>query len=100
FDLPLAGPRGIECRSGGATGDYTMIFSFASTLTSVDGVSATATSPSGPQPISSSGSIGSDTHQYVVNLTGVPNAQIITVSLTKVNDSAGNFSSLVYATMR
>ncbi len=98
-DLPLAGPRGIECRSGGANGDYTLVFSFANALTNVASVSASATSPSGPQPVSSSGSIGTDPHQYIVNLTGVPDAQYITVNLANVTDSAGNSSSAVSASM-
>jgi len=34
-----------------------------------------------------------------VNLTGVPNAQYITVNLANVNDAAGNRSSAVSASM-
>jgi hypothetical protein len=34
-----------------------------------------------------------------VNLTGVTNAQVITVSLTNVTDSLGNFSGAVSASM-
>jgi hypothetical protein len=47
----------------------------------------------------SSSSIGSDAHQYTVNLTGVANAQYLTVSLANVHDSAGNGSNAVSATM-
>ena len=46
-----------------------------------------------------SGAIGANTRQYVVNLTGVSNAQTITVNLTNVTDSLGNSSSAVPATM-
>ena len=35
-DLPLTGAHGIECRGGGANGDYTLIFTFAKALTGVD----------------------------------------------------------------
>ena len=42
---------------------------------------------------------GSGTTALTVNLTGVTNAQTITVSLTNVNDSAGNSSSLLFASM-
>ena len=94
IDLPLTGPQGIECRSGGTNSDYTIVFSFANPLTSVGGASVT----SGTGTVSSS-AIGSDAHQYIVNLTGVANAQVITVSLTNVNDAAGNFSSTVSASM-
>ena len=43
--------------------------------------------------------IDADAHNYIVNLTGVSNAQVITVSLTNVNDSAGNSSSSVPISM-
>jgi hypothetical protein len=94
IQLPITGPRGIECRSGGATGAYTVLFNFVNTLTNVGGTSVT----SGTGTVSSS-YIGSDPHQYVVQLTGVANAQIITVSLSDVSDSVGGFSSAVPASM-
>jgi hypothetical protein len=94
IDLPITGPRGIECRSGGANGDYTIIFTFANTLTSVAGASVT----SGTGTVSTS-AIGGDAYQYIVNLTGVTNAQYLTVILANVNDSVGNFSSAVSASM-
>ena len=106
FNIPLAltGPRGVECRNvgglpGGATGDYQLVFSFANPLTSVASVSASATGPSGPQPVSSSGSIGTDPHQYIVTLTAVPNAQYVTATLNSVRDNLGNASAAVPATM-
>ena len=43
--------------------------------------------------------IDADAHNYIVNLTGVSNAQVITVSLTNVNDSAGNSSASVPISM-
>ena len=43
--------------------------------------------------------IDADTHNYIVNLTGVSNAQVITVALTNVNDSAGNRSASVPISM-
>jgi hypothetical protein len=52
----------------------------------------------GTGSVSSSG-IGSDAHEYIVNLTGVANAQTLTLSLSKVSDSAGNFSAAVSASM-
>jgi hypothetical protein len=93
-DLPLTGAHGIECRSGGANNDYTLVLNFANPLTSVAG----ATVSSGTGSVSSS-AIGSDAHQYIVNLTGVTNAQTITVTLTNVSDSAGDFSSAVSTSM-
>jgi hypothetical protein len=40
-----------------------------------------------------------DGRQYIVNLTGVTNAQNFTVTLTNVTDVAGNVSSSLSATM-
>jgi hypothetical protein len=94
FDVDLTNGNGIECRSGGTAGDYTMVFTFANTLTSIDGASVS----SGTGSVSNR-AIGADAHQYIVDLTGVSNAQTITVSLTNVNDSAGNSSSLLSASM-
>jgi hypothetical protein len=95
IDLPLSGSPGIECRSGGANGDYTMIFTFTNPLTSLGGASVTG----GTGTVSSSAINSADTHQYIVNLTGVTNAQVITVSLSNVIDSAGNNSSILSASM-
>jgi len=37
--------------------------------------------------VTASGSIGTDTHEYIVNLTGVPNASHVNVTLNGVTDS-------------
>ncbi len=76
--LPLTGNVGIECRSGGATNAYQMIINFAASVT-VGGASVT----SGTGSVSSVSVSGP---QVTVNLTGVTNAQIITVTLMNVND--------------
>jgi hypothetical protein len=94
-DLPTTGSPGIECRSGGANGDYTLIFTFSNTLTSVGSASVT----SGTGSVASGNIDSSDAHNYIVSLTGATNAQVITVSLANVTDSAGNFSSAVSASM-
>jgi hypothetical protein len=95
IDLPLTGSPGIECRSGGANGDYTMVFTFANGLTNV--ASASVTNGSGS--VTSNNIDSNDARNYIVNLTGVTNAQVITVSLANVTDSAGGFSSTVSAQM-
>jgi uncharacterized repeat protein (TIGR03803 family) len=94
--LPLTGNPGIECRSSSSlgAGNYLVIFTFANNLASVGGESVM----SGAGTVSSS-AIGPNPNQYSVNLTGVRNAQVITVSLNNVSDSAGNFSSAVSAQM-
>jgi uncharacterized delta-60 repeat protein len=94
INLPLTGNPGVECRSGGAGNNYQLIFSFANTLTSVGNASVT----SGTGSVSSH-MLDTDTHNYIVNLTGVSNAQVITVSLTNVNDSLGNNSPSVPISM-
>jgi N-acetylneuraminic acid mutarotase len=76
--LPLTGNVGIECRSGGATNDYQMIINFANPVTV-----GSALVTSGTGSVSSFSVSGS---QVTVNLTGVTNAQRITVTLFNVND--------------
>ena len=76
--LPLTGNVGIECRSGGATNDYQMVINFATAVT-VGSASVT----SGTGSVSSFSVSGS---QVTVNLTGVTDAQTITVTLFNVND--------------
>ena len=80
--LPLTGNVGIECRTGGATNDYQTIINFATTVT-VGSASVT----SGTGSVSSFSVSGS---QVTVNLTGVTNAQIITVTLINVNDGTSS----------
>ena len=93
-NLPLTGTRGIECRNGGANFEHTMIFTFVNDLSSVGGASVTSGTVD-----SSSSAIGPNANQYTVNLTGVDNAQTITVTLTNVNDSTGNSSPSISASM-
>jgi hypothetical protein len=83
---------GIECRTGGPNGDYTIIFTFATPLTAV----VDATTSCGI--VSASAIDSTDAHRYILNLTGVTcNAIEMRVSLINVFDSAGNFSKEVPA---
>jgi hypothetical protein len=94
--LPLTGNPGfpgIECRTGGASGNHTIVFTFANPLTSVAGVSVTGTGSV------SSSAIGAEPHEYIVNLTGVTNAQRLTVTLTGIADTAGNSTAALAATV-
>jgi glucose/arabinose dehydrogenase len=95
INLPLTGSPGIECRSGGTNGSYTMIFKFAVPISSVGGASLT----SGIGSVFSRMIDSSNTRQYIVNLTGVANAQYMTVALSNVIDVAGNVSNAASATM-
>jgi hypothetical protein len=80
FDIPLpqTGTRGVECRSGGPNGDFTLVFQFANPITNC------GSSPNGAvQP-------GANANECVVQLTGVPNAQYVTVALNGVLDDHSN----------
>ena len=78
FDIDLLPPAsGIECRSGGATGDFQIVVTFAVPIT------FTSASVSGTGSVATALSSG---NQAFVNLTGVTNAQRITVTLSGVND--------------
>jgi hypothetical protein len=79
INLPLTGNSGIECRSGGPTNDYQVVFTFASPVTFN---SAAVTVGAGTV----SGSSGNGTTTVTVDLTGITNAQRITVTLLGVND--------------
>jgi PKD repeat protein len=84
LNLGLTGLPDIECRSGGPNNDYQLIFVFPDTLQSVGSVSL-----SGVGSVSSK-MMGTDAHQYIVNLTGVTNEQYITVTLNNAQDTASH----------
>jgi hypothetical protein len=84
--LPLTGTPGIECRAPGATGggsgiDHRLVFSFVNNVSSCGSASIGSLS-SGPGP-----------NQCTVDLTGVANAQYLSVGLTNVLDSQSNGGS-------
>ncbi len=95
FDVDLTNGNGIECRSGGVNGDYTLVFTFTNPLASVAGASIT----SGAGSVVNSNVDGNDSHNYIVNLTGVTNVQVVTVSLSNVTDALGNSSPAVAGSM-
>jgi hypothetical protein len=80
-DLPLTGTRGVECRSGGANGDYTLIFTFSVPITNCGVATTDHGTATGGAPTGS---------QCTVQLSGVPNAQYTTVQLTGVLDNGGH----------
>lgn len=77
--LPLSGTPGIECRSGGATGDYTLVFTFSNNIESGN---ASVTSGSGTV----SGTPTASGNTLTVNLTGVTSPQSVTLMLSGVID--------------
>ena len=94
--LPAGNQPGIECRSGGVNGDYTVVVTFPNQLSSVVGASVT----SGTGKVTAGTINNANPQQYTVNLTGVADNQVLTIGLHSVNDAQGNHSSLVPVQMR
>jgi hypothetical protein len=94
INLPLAGTRGIECRSGGASNNYTLVFTFPNNLTSVLGAVVTNHNPTSGTGTVSSSSIGPNANQYTVNLTNVSNSQYLVVTLNRVLDATGQLGDV------
>jgi hypothetical protein len=91
FDIyfPVIGKQSIECRSGGATGDYTLVFSFAHNVLKVGGICCNGATLR-------SGAIDqNDPRQYIVNLTGIVNGTRVTVTLDDVDGSEGTHNDTV-----
>ena len=83
IDLPLTGSPGIECRRGpaGNLNSHKIIVTFATAVTVNGNPQASVTSGTGTvSNVTVNGS------QVIVDLTGVTNAQIITVRLNNVSD--------------
>jgi reprolysin-like metallo-peptidase family M12B len=81
INLPLTGPPfGIECRTGGATNDYTFVFTFANPLINVGSPSVSV----GAVKASSAVNPG-DSTQYILDVGGVTSGQYLTVALNNVN---------------
>jgi hypothetical protein len=95
FDVDLTSGSGIECRSGGANQDYLLVFAFVNPLSNVGSASVT----SGTGSVSSSTIDPSDRHNYIVNVTGVTNAQLVTVTLNNLTDLIGDFSATATGSM-
>jgi hypothetical protein len=90
--LPLTGTPGIECRSGGATNDFTLVISFAADVavtgdTQAEISSGTAQIGSGGVP--NNGAVTVTGNTITVPLTNVGNAQTINVRLNGVTDGVG-----------
>ena len=88
--LPLNGTPGIECRSGGATNDYTVIVTFSANVTVNGNPQAAVTSgigTIGSNGVSNSGNVLVAGNLVTIPLTNVGNAQTIQVTLYGVNGS-------------
>jgi hypothetical protein len=81
INMPLTGTPSVECRSGGASGNHTLVFTFKSNLAGGE-VSVTG----GGGAISGTPTMSANT--ITVNLTSVPNAQRTTLTLHNMKDVA------------
>ncbi len=82
--LPLIGSVGVEDRSDG-TGNYTIVLRLTNPVIA-GSASVTGHNPSGSGTVSSVSFSG---NEMLINLTGVTNAQILTVTATGVTDING-----------
>jgi len=92
--LPLSGKIGIECRSGGGSNAYTLVYTFERNIVA----HGTATKTRGTATVGTP-TIGPAQNQVTVPLTGVANAQHLLVDLSGVQDSAGAALNHVTARM-
>ena len=87
IDLPLAGPAGVECRTGGANGEYQVVATFP---VPVGFTSAVVTSGMGV--VDSAGASG---NQITVNLTGVADVQALAVTVSGVTNGSSTTNVIV-----
>ncbi len=83
IDLPTSGNPGIECRSGGSSNAYTLIYTFGTNL----GFAGAAIVTQGSANVAST-TLGPNPNQVTVQLINVTNAQHLVVTLASVRDSA------------
>jgi len=76
--LPTSGSPGVETRTGPVAGEHQLIVNFGAPVTVASAAVSTGTGTVNTFAVSGA--------QVTVNLTGVSNAQTITVTLTNVND--------------
>jgi N-acetylneuraminic acid mutarotase len=89
-DLPLSGTPGMECRSGGATGDYTIVVTFLANVSVNASPQAAVTSgigTIGSGGVSNGGMVITSGNVVTVPLTNIANVQTINVTLNNVNGS-------------
>ncbi len=81
-NLPLSGSPGVECRS--SSGNHKLVFTFNNPI-----VSGNAAVTSGTGSVSGAPLFSGISNTMTVNLTGVTDVQMITVTLSNVIDSFG-----------
>jgi hypothetical protein len=86
INVPLTGEPGVECRSGGASKNHTLVFTFNSPVVAANAV-ATSSLGTGNGMVQGSPTFSNNT--MTVNLTGVTDQQKITVALNNITGAAG-----------
>jgi len=82
INLALAGEPTVECRRGNIIGAHALVFTFVRDIMNADvSVTSGVGRPVGNSAISA--------NQLSVNLTGVANAQMLTISLSRIVDMQG-----------
>lgn len=81
--LPLTGLPGVECRTGGAAGNFQVLVTFATPVT-VGGLSVMSRDGMASGTTTVSGTL------VTVNLTAVANAQTLGITLVNVNNGNGS----------
>lgn len=89
--LPLIGATGVECRTGGATGDHQLLITFANAVTVNGAIQAKVTQgigDVGSGGVANGGVVSVNGAVVTVPLTNVANAQTIGVTLFDVHQGA------------
>jgi N-acetylneuraminic acid mutarotase len=91
-DLPISGTPGIECRLGGAAGDYTMVVTFEGNVAVTGNPPAQVTSGTGCVGSSAtcSGNVSVNGNIVTIPLTNIANAQTINVRLNGMSNGAAD----------
>jgi hypothetical protein len=89
--LPLTGTPGIECRTGGATNDYTMVVTFSGNVSVTGSPQAEVTLGTGcvgSGGVCNGGAVTVSSNVVTIPLTNIANSQTINVRLNGVNGAA------------
>ena len=98
IDVPLSSATGIECRSGGATGDHQLVLTYPRPVSVTGSPQAQVTSGTGQIGTGGTPNGGAVTVNgtvVTVPLTNVANAQTIVVTLSGVTDGANTIDASV-----
>ena len=89
-DLPLTATPGIECRSGGATHDYTVVVTFGNNVSVTGSPQAQVTLGTGCVGNGGvcNGNVSISGNAVTVPLTNVGNAQTLNITLNRVNGAS------------